>query len=143
MATPVSNNPNQEEHPPTPIPVLNDPRPAPDSEDVVKAFKSLSFGRDFSSMKKSPCTKEAFFDGAIFGAGVGMFKAMRSGLGRPAFNWALGGFVLMTVGTWEYCYYMVRQKRQLMSTGQMPVVSTVDMDATRRKEAIAARQREV
>ena len=43
----------------------------------------------------------------------------------------------------EYCHFKIRQKRQIMASGQMPVVSTIDLDAAKRREAIAARQRDV
>ncbi|KAG0020105.1 hypothetical protein BGZ81_009466 [Podila clonocystis] len=139
----ANNNPSKESLPNIPEPVLNDPKPAPDRDQVVSAFKSLEPTRDFSSMTKSPCAKESFIDGAAFGLGVGLLKALRSGAGRSAANWGFGGFVLVTIGTWEYCHYMIRQKRQIMASGQMPVVNTLDVDAAKRREAIAARQRDV
>ncbi|KAF9389391.1 hypothetical protein CPB97_011498 [Podila verticillata] len=139
----VNNNPGKVPLPDIPEPVLNDPRPAPDRDQVVSAFKTLEPTRNFSSMRKSPCAKESFIDGAAFGLGVGLLKAMRSGAGRSAVNWGIGGFFLATIGTWEYCHYMIRQKRQIMASGQMPVVNTLDVDAAKRREAIAARQRDV
>ncbi|KAG0351095.1 hypothetical protein BGZ54_003413 [Gamsiella multidivaricata] len=154
----INNNKDKESLPEIPIPVLNDPKPAPDRDQVVSAFKAsialsnllgansvttLEPTRDFSTMKKSPCAKESFIDGAALGLGVGLLKAMRSGVGRSAANWGFGAFVLMTVGTWEYCHFKIRQKRQIMASGQMPVVSTIDLDAAKRREAIAARQRDV
>ncbi|KAF9318064.1 hypothetical protein BG000_006241 [Podila horticola] len=139
----ANNNPTKECLPDIPEPVLNDPRPAPDKDQVVSAFKTLEPTRNFSSMTKSPCAKESFIDGAAFGLGVGLLKALRSGAGRSAANWGFGGFVLVTIGTWEYCHYMIRQKRQIMASGQMPVVNTLDIDAAKRREAIAARQRDV
>ncbi|KAF9979398.1 hypothetical protein BGZ65_006639 [Modicella reniformis] len=134
---------DKEPLPEIPIPVLNDPKPAPDRDQVVSAFKTLEPSRDLSMMTRSPCAKEAFVDGAAFGFGAGLLKAMKSGVGRPAANWGFGAFVLASIGTWEYCHYKLRQKRQLMATGQMPVVSTIDVDAAKRREAIAARQRDV
>ncbi|KAG0029483.1 hypothetical protein BGZ82_007946 [Podila clonocystis] len=152
----ANNNPSKESLPDIPEPVLNDPKPAPDRDQVVSAFKVRGLGvskniervsleptRNFSSMTKSPCAKESFIDGAAFGLGVGLLKALRSGAGRSAANWGFGGFVLVTIGTWEYCHYMIRQKRQIMASGQMPVVNTLDVDAAKRREAIAARQRDV
>ncbi|KAG0208106.1 hypothetical protein BGX28_000862 [Mortierella sp. GBA30] len=139
----VNNNKQHEPLPDIPTPLLNDPRPAPDRDQVVSAFKTLEPTRDFSTMSKSPCAKESFVDGAAVGLGVGLLKAMRSAPARSAANWGFGAFVLMTVGTWEYCHFKIRQKRQLMATGQMPVVSTVDMDAAKRREAVAARQNNV
>ncbi|KAF8936880.1 hypothetical protein EDD21DRAFT_361863 [Dissophora ornata] len=139
----INNNKGHEPLPDIPLPVLNDPKPAPDKDQVVSAFKTLEPTRDLSTMAKSPCAKESFIDGAAVGLGVGLLKAMKSGVGRPAANWGFGAFVLMTVGTWEYCHFKIRQKRQIMATGQMPVVSTIDVDAAKRREAIAARQRDV
>ncbi|KAF9427305.1 hypothetical protein BGZ94_005161 [Podila epigama] len=75
----VNNNPEKEPLPTIPEPVLNDPRSAPDRDQVVSAFKSLDPTRDFSSMTKSPCTKESFIDGAAVGLGVGLLKALKSG----------------------------------------------------------------
>ncbi|KAF9933095.1 hypothetical protein FBU30_006596 [Linnemannia zychae] len=141
--TGVDNNPGKEPLPEIPVPLLNDPRPPPDADQVVSAFKTLEPTRDFSTMTKSPCAKESFIDGAVLGLGVGLLKAMRSGANRSAANWGFGAFVLMTVGTWEYCHFKIREKRQLMASGQMPVVNTVDLDAAKRREAIAARQRDV
>ncbi|KAF9579944.1 hypothetical protein BGW38_003590 [Lunasporangiospora selenospora] len=139
----ANNNPDKDALPEIPIPILNDPRPAPDKDQVVAAFKTLEPGRNFSTMRKSPCAKESFIDGAAVGLGLGLMRAMKTGAGRSAANWAFGGFVVMTIGTWEYCHYKIRQKRQLMSTGQMPVVNTIDVDAAKKREAIAARQRDV
>ncbi|KAF9938798.1 hypothetical protein BGZ67_010348 [Mortierella alpina] len=140
----VNNNNTQEPLPEIPTPVLNDPRPQPDRDQVVSAFKTLEPTRDFTTMTKSPCTKESFVDGAAVGLGIGLMKALRSGgPTRSAANWGFGAFVLMTVGTWEYCHYKIRQKRQLMASGQMPVVNTIDVDAAKRREAIAARQNNV
>ncbi|KAI1318825.1 hypothetical protein EDD11_005671 [Mortierella claussenii] len=138
----TNSNSGKEHLPEIPVPVLNDPRPAPDRDQVVSAFKTFEPARDFSTMVKSPCAKESFVDGAALGLGVGLLKAMRSGAGRPAINWGFGAFVIMTIGTWEYCHFKIRQKRQLMATGQMPVVSTIDLDAAKRREAIAARRRD-
>ncbi|GJJ77609.1 cytochrome c oxidase assembly protein subunit 20 [Entomortierella parvispora] len=138
----INNNPTKEPLPEIPTPLLNDPRPAPDKDQVVSAFKTLEPTRDFSTMTKSPCAKESFIDGAAMGLGVGLLKAMKSGPGRSAANWGFGAFVLMTVGTWEYCHFKIRQKRQLMASGHSPVVSTVDLDAAKLKAAIAARQRD-
>ncbi|KAF9362320.1 hypothetical protein BGX34_006408 [Mortierella sp. NVP85] len=139
----INNNKDKEPLPEIPLPVLNDPRPAPDKDQVVSAFKTLEPSRDLMTMAKSPCAKEAFIDGAALGLGAGLLKGMKSGIGRSAANWGFGVFVLGTIGTWEYCHYKLRQKRQLMATGQMPVVSTIDVDAAKRREAIAARQRDV
>ncbi|KAF9155469.1 hypothetical protein BG015_009757 [Linnemannia schmuckeri] len=139
----VNNNKDKEPLPEIPLPLLNDPRPAPDTDQVVSAFKTLEPTRDFSTMRKSPCAKESFIDGAALGLGVGLLKAMRSGPNRSAANWGFGAFVLMTVGTWEYCHFKIRERRQLMASGQMPVVNTLDVDAAKRREAIAARQRDV
>ncbi|KAF9908473.1 hypothetical protein BX616_000145, partial [Lobosporangium transversale] len=138
----VNNNHGKEPLPEIPVPILNDPRPAPDRDQVVSAFKTLEPTRDFSSMRKSPCAKESFVDGIAVGFGVGLLKTMKSGFGKSAANWGFGAFVLMTIGTWEYCHYKIHQRRQLMATGQMPVVSTVDLDAAKRREAIAARQKD-
>ncbi|KAF8985169.1 hypothetical protein BGZ46_005715 [Entomortierella lignicola] len=139
----INNNDGKEPLPEIPLPVLNDPRAPPDKDQVVSAFKTLEPKRDLATMAKSPCAKESFVDGAALGLGVGLLKAMRSGFGRPAANWGFGAFLLTTVGTWEYCHYKIRQKRQMMASGQMPVVSTVDLDAEKRREAIAARQKDV
>ncbi|KAF9085019.1 hypothetical protein BGX29_004473 [Mortierella sp. GBA35] len=139
----VNNNKDKESLPEIPMPLLNDPRPVPDSDQVVSAFKTLEPTRDFSTMRKSPCAKESFIDGAALGLGVGLLKAMRSGANRSAANWGFGAFVLMTVGTWEYCHYKIRERRQMMASGQMPVVNTLDVDAAKKRDAIAARQRDV
>ncbi|KAF9434615.1 hypothetical protein BGZ76_007729 [Entomortierella beljakovae] len=137
-----NENKKREDLPEIPLPVLNDPRPAPDRDQVISAFKTLEPSRDFSAMTKSPCTKESFIDGAAIGVGVGLLKVLRSGAGRSAFNWGFGAFLFTTIGTWEYCHFKIRQKRQIMASGQMPVVDTIDMDAAKRRAAIAARQRE-
>ncbi|KAG0005107.1 hypothetical protein BGZ80_008797 [Entomortierella chlamydospora] len=138
-----NNNNGKEPLPEIPLPILNDPRPAPDKDQVVSAFKTLEPARDLSTMAKSPCAKESFVDGAALGLGVGLLKAMRSGAGRSAANWGFGAFLLTTIGTWEYCHYKIRQKRQIMASGQMPIVSTIDMDSAKKREAIAARQKDV
>ncbi|KAG0302777.1 hypothetical protein BGZ98_007226 [Dissophora globulifera] len=75
----INNNKEQEPLPDIPAPVLNDPRAAPDRDQVVSAFKTLEPTRDISTMAKSPCAKESFIDGAALGVGVGLLKAMRSG----------------------------------------------------------------
>ncbi|KAF9130223.1 hypothetical protein BGW39_003317 [Mortierella sp. 14UC] len=141
--TGINNNKDKEPLPEIPMPLLNDPKPAPDADQVVSAFKTLEPTRDFSTMKKSPCAKESFVDGAAMGLGVGLLKAMRSGANRSAANWGFGAFVLMTVGTWEYCHFKIRERRQLMASGQVPVVNTMDIDAAKKREVIAARQRDV
>ncbi|KAG0053474.1 hypothetical protein BGZ83_001018 [Gryganskiella cystojenkinii] len=133
----INNNPTKEPLPEIPVPLLNDPRPAPDKDQVVSAFKTLEPTRDFSTMTKSPCAKESFIDGAALGLGAGLLRAMKAGPGRSAANWGFGTFVVMTIGTWEYCHYRIRQKRQMMASGQMPVVSTLD-DVAKKRAAIAA-----
>jgi hypothetical protein len=49
-------------------------------------------------MTKSPCAKEAFFDGAALGLGAGLLKGLRSG--KAFYFWTMDWFCFAILSNW-------------------------------------------
>ncbi|KAF8551683.1 hypothetical protein OG21DRAFT_1478027 [Imleria badia] len=74
-------------------------------QDVWIAFKRLG---------EMPCARNSLLSGIASGAGVGFIRAM-SASPFVASNWAVGTFMLISLGTWTVCRKNVETERRRLS----------------------------
>ncbi|KAJ3529812.1 hypothetical protein NM688_g7801 [Phlebia brevispora] len=58
-----------------------------------------------------PCARNSLLSGIASGAGIGVIRGMSSGA-FVASNWAVGTFVLISLGTWTLCQRSVMEERK-------------------------------
>lgn len=76
-----------------------------------QAFSTVSLS-DFSKMSDVPCFRKAMLTGgAIAFVAFGVLTSTRSPLKR-AMNWAVAGFSIGAVGSWEQCRFKIRQEKK-------------------------------
>ncbi|OCH90926.1 hypothetical protein OBBRIDRAFT_729818 [Obba rivulosa] len=62
-------------------------------EDVKEAWRKIN---------EIPCARNSLLSGIASGAGVGVIRGMSAGA-FAASNWAVGTFMLISLGTWTIC----------------------------------------
>ncbi|KAI0789605.1 hypothetical protein C8Q75DRAFT_806772 [Abortiporus biennis] len=69
--------------------------------DLKEAFKRLSWD-DVEKINEIPCARNSLLSGIASGAGIGFIRGMSAGP-FVASNWAVGTFMLISLGTWTIC----------------------------------------
>jgi len=70
--------------------------------DVKEATKRISFWDDLQKIGEIPCARNSLLSGIASGAGVGVIRGLSAGP-LVASNWAVGTFMLISMGTWTIC----------------------------------------
>ncbi|CCL98850.1 uncharacterized protein FIBRA_00856 [Fibroporia radiculosa] len=70
--------------------------------DVKEAVKRISFWDDLQKIGEIPCARSSLLSGIASGAGVGVIRGLSAGP-FVASNWAVGTFMLISLGTWVNC----------------------------------------
>lgn len=83
----------------------------PNKPQIQQALSTVSV-TDFSRLSDVPCFRRAMLTGgAIAFVAFGVLMSTRSPTKR-AMNWAVGGFSIGAVGSWEQCRFKVRQEKK-------------------------------
>ncbi|KAH9948894.1 hypothetical protein B0H21DRAFT_207582 [Amylocystis lapponica] len=70
--------------------------------DVKEAVKRISVWDDLQKINEIPCARNSLLSGIASGAGIGVIRGMSAGP-LIASNWAVGTFMLISLGTWSIC----------------------------------------
>ncbi|KAH9002541.1 hypothetical protein EDB86DRAFT_3073711 [Lactarius hatsudake] len=83
--------------------------------DVREAFKRLSPREDLQRIGEIPCARNSLLSGIASGVGVGVIRGLSV---RPfaASNWAMGTFMLVSLGTWTICQRNIQEERRRVQT---------------------------
>ncbi|KAH9179198.1 hypothetical protein EDB89DRAFT_2063317 [Lactarius sanguifluus] len=83
--------------------------------DVREAFKRLSPREDLQRIGEIPCARNSLLSGIASGVGVGVIRGLSV---RPfaASNWAMGTFMLVSLGTWTICQRNIQEERHRVQT---------------------------
>ncbi|KAG9303963.1 hypothetical protein G9A89_005873 [Geosiphon pyriformis] len=79
------------------------------TKEAVKTLKSLNY-EDFKNIGKIPCARQSFLYGIMAGAVVGGIRYFYKGNVSSASNWAVGSFLLSSIGIWETCRLKKRRE---------------------------------
>ncbi|KZT28318.1 hypothetical protein NEOLEDRAFT_1024830, partial [Neolentinus lepideus HHB14362 ss-1] len=77
----------------------------------VKAAASRLSPDDFSHIGEMPCARSSLLNGIAAGAGVGIVRGIGAGP-FVASNWAVGTFMLISIGTWTVCQRNRNEERR-------------------------------
>ncbi|KAH9042169.1 hypothetical protein EDB85DRAFT_1838757, partial [Lactarius pseudohatsudake] len=79
--------------------------------DVREAFKA----QDLQRIGEIPCARNSLLSGIASGVGVGVIRGLSV---RPfaASNWAMGTFMLVSLGTWTICQRNIQEERRRVQT---------------------------
>jgi cytochrome c oxidase assembly protein subunit 20 len=83
--------------------------------DVREAFKRLSPYDDMQRVGEIPCARNSLLSGIASGVGVGVIRGL-SVHPLSASHWAVGTFMLVSVGTWTICQRKILEERQRVQT---------------------------
>ncbi|KIK90783.1 hypothetical protein PAXRUDRAFT_151113 [Paxillus rubicundulus Ve08.2h10] len=83
-------------------------------QDVWTAFKRISIVDDFQRIGEIPCARNSLLSGIASGAGVGVIRAM-SASPFVASNWAVGTFMIISLGTWTVCQKNLEAERRRLT----------------------------
>ncbi|KAF8842193.1 hypothetical protein BDN67DRAFT_926893 [Paxillus ammoniavirescens] len=74
----------------------------------------ISIVDDFQRIGEIPCARNSLLSGIASGAGVGVIRAMSA---NPfvASNWAVGTFMLISLGTWTVCQKNLEAERRRLT----------------------------
>ncbi|KAK9721620.1 hypothetical protein K7432_003280 [Basidiobolus ranarum] len=95
---------------------------------VSDAVKSISV-KDFSKAPQMPCFRDSVLYGIGSGTGLGVGHFLLKKSIKPACNWAVGGFALVSILSWEVCQYQRRVKLHQIET----IVNTLKEHQIRKK----------
>ncbi|KAI0712470.1 hypothetical protein C8Q76DRAFT_734819 [Earliella scabrosa] len=70
--------------------------------DFREAFKRISPRDDLNRINEIPCARTSLLSGIASGAGIGVIRGMSASV-FVASNWAVGTFMLISLGTWTIC----------------------------------------
>ncbi|KAI0357523.1 hypothetical protein OH77DRAFT_1399009 [Trametes cingulata] len=70
--------------------------------DLKEAFKRISVRDDLSHINEIPCARNSLLSGIASGVGIGIIRGMSASV-FVASNWAVGSFMLISLGTWTIC----------------------------------------
>ncbi|TFK52211.1 hypothetical protein OE88DRAFT_1611180, partial [Heliocybe sulcata] len=70
---------------------------------------------DLSRIGEMPCTRTSLLNGIAAGAGVGVVRGLSAGP-FVASNWAVGTFMLISIGTWTICQRNRNEERKRIQT---------------------------
>ncbi|RPD62670.1 hypothetical protein L226DRAFT_532338 [Lentinus tigrinus ALCF2SS1-7] len=80
--------------------------------DVKEAFKRIS-SDDMNRINEIPCARNSLLSGIASGVGIGVIRGMSSSV-FVASNWAMGTFVLISLGSWTICQRNRMEERRRM-----------------------------
>lgn len=83
--------------------------------DVREAFKRLSPYDDMQRVGEIPCARNSLLSGIASGVGVGVIRGL-SVHPLSASHWAVGTFMLVSLGTWTICQQRILEERQRVQT---------------------------
>ncbi|KAG9315750.1 hypothetical protein JVU11DRAFT_3399 [Chiua virens] len=83
-------------------------------QDAWIAFKRISIVDDFQRLGEIPCARNSLLSGIASGAGVGVIRAMSTGP-FVASNWAVGTFMVISLGTWTVCQKNMEAERRRLA----------------------------
>ncbi|KAI9428314.1 hypothetical protein H4582DRAFT_1922959 [Lactarius indigo] len=83
--------------------------------DVREAFKRLSPREDLQRIGEIPCARNSLLSGIASGVGVGVIRGL-SVHPFAASNWAMGTFMLVSLGTWTICQRNIQEERRRVQT---------------------------
>jgi len=83
--------------------------------DVREAFKRLSPYEDLQRIGEVPCARNSLLNGIASGVGVGVIRGL-SVHPFAASNWAVGTFMLVSLGTWTICQRNIHEERRRVQT---------------------------
>ncbi|ORY03381.1 hypothetical protein K493DRAFT_311746 [Basidiobolus meristosporus CBS 931.73] len=95
---------------------------------VSDVMKTLSM-KDFSHAPKMPCFRDSVLYGIGSGTGIGVGHFLLKKNIKSACNWAVGGFALVSIISWEVCQYQRRVKLHQIET----IVNTLKEHQIRKK----------
>ncbi|OSD07447.1 hypothetical protein PYCCODRAFT_1463703 [Trametes coccinea BRFM310] len=79
--------------------------------DVKEAVKRISVRDDLSHINEIPCARNSLLSGIASGVGIGFIRGM-SGSVFLACNWAVGTFMLISLGSWTICQRNREEERR-------------------------------
>ncbi|KAI8994220.1 hypothetical protein BD414DRAFT_535262 [Trametes punicea] len=79
--------------------------------DVKEAVKRISVRDDLSHINEIPCARNSLLSGIASGVGIGVVRGMSSSV-LVACNWAVGSFMLISLGTWTICQRNREEERR-------------------------------
>ncbi|KAI6147127.1 hypothetical protein BKA82DRAFT_1004536 [Pisolithus tinctorius] len=80
-------------------------------QDVWEACKRISIVDDFQRLGEMPCARHSLLTGIASGAGVGVIRAI-SASPFVASNWAVGTFMVISLGSWTICQRNLQAERR-------------------------------
>jgi len=83
--------------------------------DVREAFKRLSPREDLERIGEIPCARNSLLSGIASGVGIGVVRGLSVGP-FAASNWAMGTFMLVSLGTWTICQRNIQEERRRVQT---------------------------
>ncbi|KZT09235.1 uncharacterized protein LAESUDRAFT_735510 [Laetiporus sulphureus 93-53] len=97
--------------------------PAPESESGPRSSKRIVYqtettGSYWGDVKEAvkrvgeiPCARSSLLSGIASGVGVGVIRGLSAGP-FVASNWAVGTFVVISLGTWTVCQKSLHEERR-------------------------------
>ncbi|KAI0667751.1 hypothetical protein C8Q78DRAFT_1052410 [Trametes maxima] len=79
--------------------------------DVKEAFKRLRVRDDLTHINEIPCARNSLLSGIASGVGIGVIRGMSASV-FVASNWAVGSFMLISLGTWTICQKNREEERR-------------------------------
>ncbi|VVT53103.1 uncharacterized protein SAPINGB_P003405 [Magnusiomyces paraingens] len=67
---------------------------------------------DFGQLSNIPCFRKAMLTGGAVGAVAFGVLVTARWPARRALNWAVGGFIIGSIGSWEQCRFQMRRERK-------------------------------
>ncbi|KAI5467078.1 hypothetical protein BGZ63DRAFT_346105 [Mariannaea sp. PMI_226] len=101
----------------------------PNERPTISGAVSMIKKEDFANIASTPCARQGFLTGIASGAGLGGLHFVVRGNAIRAANWAVGFFVIGSMGSYEWCQYLRRCERRQMKR-QIEIVAE-----NRREEA--------
>ncbi|PAV17092.1 mitochondrial cytochrome c oxidase 20 [Pyrrhoderma noxium] len=79
--------------------------------DYKLAAKRISFWDDLKHIGEIPCARNSLLLGISAGTGIGFVRGFNT---KPfiAANWAMGTFLVVSVGSWNVCRANIRRERE-------------------------------
>ncbi|KAI0074112.1 hypothetical protein K474DRAFT_1665759 [Panus rudis PR-1116 ss-1] len=89
--------------------------------DFKEAVKRISISDDLQRINEIPCARNSLLSGIASGAGIGVIRGLSSNV-YVASNWAVGTFMVVSLGTWTICQRALMEERRRVQqvVEQMP-----------------------
>ncbi|KAI0631919.1 hypothetical protein C8Q77DRAFT_1122688 [Trametes polyzona] len=79
--------------------------------DFKEAVKRISVRDDLAHINEIPCARSSLLSGIASGVGIGVIRGMSASV-FVASNWAVGSFMLISLGTWTICRRNLEEERR-------------------------------